>query len=451
MWSLSKGLLGINDFMLKKLEILLTMFVVSMYYFPINFTFLPGPNTKTIMAALGLFVCLIEMLAKKKAVIPASILGLLIMSGLVSLVGFISITYNKTLDVAYATYVISAAVWLSSSFVVCILIKRVHGYIDIVLLVRYLVAVCSYQCLAALLIAFVPSVQLFVDSFVQQGQGLLTEMGRMYGIGASLDTAGTRFSAAIILLTGLFVFEKERVGVAEGGLFIFLFLFIALVGSMIARTTYVGVVLGVLLLMVSGLKFDFNVSFRSIKLFCILVSLMTIVVATAVFLYNTNGKFYEMVRFAFEGFFNLFENGKYDVASNNKLMTMYVWPDNLKTWLIGDGYFSNPRSDINYLGNSTNRGFYMGTDVGYCRFVFYFGIAGISSFAAFLFYSASVCARAIPAWKLAFFFVLIANFIIWFKVATDLFVVFALIICVAVMADSNKNCGAETPQVSTIE
>ena len=40
-----------------------------------------------------------------------------------------------------------------------------------------------------------------------------------------------------------------------------------------------------------------------------------------------------------------------------------VWPEELRTWIIGDGYFANSRYDPNYLGNATDQGFYMGKPV----------------------------------------------------------------------------------------
>ncbi|MNR35976.1 hypothetical protein D3C85_1538570 [compost metagenome] len=44
---------------------------------------------------------------------------------------------------------------------------------------------------------------------------------------------------------------------------------------------------------------------------------------------------------------------------------MYVFPDNLSTWLFGDGRMM--MSDGSY---------YMGSDVGYIRLLFYFGMIG---------------------------------------------------------------------------
>ena len=79
---------------------------------------------------------------------------------------------------------------------------------------------------------------------------------------------------------------------------------------------------------------------------------------------RTNPEFYELTRFAFEGFFSLAEKGEWEVASNEMLKNMIVYPDEFKTWMIGDGYFLNQRYDPNYIGDATEGGFYMGTDIG---------------------------------------------------------------------------------------
>ena len=57
-------------------------------------------------------------------------------------------------------------------------------------------------------------------------------------------------------------------------------------------------------------------------------------------------------RFGFEGFVSLIEKGRWEVDSNETLKSMFVWPDNPKTWTIGDGYFSNPvNTDFYYTGS----------------------------------------------------------------------------------------------------
>ena len=79
--------------------------------------------------------------------------------------------------------------------------------------------------------------------------------------------------------------------------------------------------------------------------------------------------------------------------------------------------------------------FRSGTDIGYLRFIFYFGLIGLISFSFFFIEVAKECARMLPEYKLMLLFILLLGFIIWLKVSTDVFVVFALLFCVGNMQD----------------
>ena len=147
-----------------------------------------------------------------------------------------------------------------------------------------------------------------------------------------------------------------------------------------------------------------------------------------VYLYNTDAAVHDNLRFGFEGFFNWYETGKWETNSNNILKDMVVWPDNTKTWLIGDGYMDNPMTDPYYIGPKY-RGFYMGTDIGYCRFIFYFGLLGLLTFSAYFIYVTKLCIQQSPNYRVLFLLLLILNFIEWVKVSTDIFVVFAPFLC----------------------
>jgi hypothetical protein len=163
----------------------------------------------------------------------------------------------------------------------------------------------------------------------------------------------------------------------------------------------------------------------------ILIVLLIIAVPVCVYFYNTDPRFYKLLRFAFEGFFNLAERGEWSLASNEKLKSMIVFPETLKTWIIGDGYFGNPyNSDPYYVGGYIE-GWYMGTDIGYLRFIFYFGVFGMLSFCAYMLAVGRVCMQRFPHRKMMFLMALALNFIIWFKVSSDLFSLFALFLCVS--------------------
>ena len=104
---------------------------------------------------------------------------------------------------------------------------------------------------------------------------------------------------------------------------------------------------------------------------------------------------------------------------------MYILPDNLKTWLIGDGYIENPTTIDPYYTGEVIKGFYMGTDVGYLRFIFYFGIFGLLTFIAFFIAITKDCMKKFHTQSTLFLLFLAVNLIGWFKVSTDIFLVFA--------------------------
>ena len=162
---------------------------------------------------------------------------------------------------------------------------------------------------------------------------------------------------------------------------------------------------------------------------------MGIGIAICVPLYNTNPQAHKLLRFAFEGFFSLAEEGHWEVSSNEKLKTMVVFPETMHTWIIGDGYFMNARYDENYLGDSTDMGFYMGTDIGYLRFIFYFGILGLIPMIGVIVYSAFVCMRHFPRERLFFLLAMMVGLIVWFKVSTDIFLYLALFLSAAALKD----------------
>ena len=410
---------------------ILTGCVVSMYYFQIIFSFLPSVNTKNIAAAVGLLLMALHIARYGARQLRFDVLGLLMLSGVVSIISLFSVVYNHTSDTVFVSFIVSTLIWLSGAYAVCSMIKWVHNGISFELLGNYLIAVCVFQCIIALLIEYVPEIASFVDTWVIQGQRTIRGMNRLYGIGASLDTAGARFSACIVILAALLVNNaKNRNGMQW--YYITSFVILAIIGNMVARTTLVGIVCAVgYWLMTSGVP---RLKFRSgsNRIWRKVFFLLLVCTPLIGYFYNMNYEFHELLRFGFEGFFNLVENGEWGVRSNTELGTMVVFPDDLDTWIIGDAYFENQNSNLNYLGAAVG-GYYMGTDIGYCRLIFYFGVVGLTAMIIYMAYAARVCARSVSDYRSVFLWILLAGYIVWCKVATDLFLVFAMFICVGRM------------------
>ena len=408
--------------------------MVSFYFFPFEFSFLAGYNTKMIMAVLGLVWWGVNLAKRRTFKADSSLFTLSVVALVVSLVGVTSVIFNNTRDYTYASYIMSMWVWLGGAYFVVEVIRYVHKKMSVELICHYLIAVCVAQCVIAILIDNYPVVKDWVNRFVYTAgfidQAELANKNRLYGIGCALDVAGTRF-AAVLTMIALLIVRHKGTNLYRLYAYMVAFVIIAVIGNMIARTTTVGVILAFICWIICAYPYNFSINGSSCGILKHVMIVSAIVLPIIVFLYNNNPDVRRDIRFAFEGFFSLAEKGEWDVSSNDRLMTMYVFPDNVKTWVIGDGYFDGPSNTDPYYVGPTMTGFYMWTDVGYLRFIFYFGLIGLAAFMFFFVKCGQVCAHKFRNYALLFWLLMLLNFIIWFKVSTDIFVVFALFLCIS--------------------
>lgn len=417
--------------------------IASLYFFPLTLSFVPIANTKLILSVFGLVIFIYDISVRNyrnNCLTDLMVLSLYALG--VSFCGLFSVTLNNTSDYSYAGYIGSMWVWFASAYFVVRLIYNVHGRVDFTLIANYLIAVCCIQCLAAILNDQVPSFKSFVDEYTIQGQDFINSLPgkkRKYGLGALLDTAGVRFSAVLLIIAVLIVSIKPEINKKWIWIYSIAFLFISIEGNIISRTTLVGVGFGLIYLLYFN-KYVRKIITESNQWMKLgLISSVLIISIGIVYLYNTDESFKSDLRFGFEGIFSLFEKGEWDVSSNDRLQSMYVYPDNIKTWIIGDGYFSNPiNTDPYFIGKITG-GYYMGTDVGFLRYIYYFGLIGLIVFGIFFFKCAEICSKYFNSYKSFFYLLVFLNFIIWLKVSTDLFVTFAPFIAAGFFLDKDTN------------
>ena len=422
--------------MWKLIKILLAGIAVSCYFFPFEFTFLPGVNTKMAMAGVGLVLYALDLAKGRAPQINKDGFQIAVIAALVSLCGLASVIINNTNDYTYATYIVSMFVWLGGAYTAVKIVKWLHGYVSVELICNYLIGVCVGQCVLALMIDLIPSVKSTVDKYVLgfdfASVDRLEATGRLYGIGAAVDVAGTRFSAALIMIAFILQNTHQNKMTFHRYVYVISFIVIAVVGNMIARTTTVGLFMAIIYLIIRSDVHALRWDQQNRKIWEALFILLVCVVPILMYLYSNNGNFHNSLRFAFEGFFSIAERGYWETNSNNILKNMIVFPDNIKTWIIGDGYFENPyHTDPYYVGERTG-GFYKGTDIGYLRFIFYFGVLGLSMFVLLFIKIVQTCLCRMMSFKALFVWLLMLNMLIWLKVSTDIFVVFALFLCISI-------------------
>nr|WP_314546160.1 hypothetical protein [uncultured Empedobacter sp.] len=182
---------------------------------------------------------------------------------------------------------------------------------------------------------------------------------RFIGIGwGNFFFGGVICSVALII--NIYILLSAR-GFLKRTLYILIYIFIAITGMYIARVTLVGISLSIAYLL-------YFLSRNNFKLFIkALIYLLLVNVIVIYYLYSNWDTLKSSSAFvhSFELFINFIEIGTFSTSSTDGVKEMLIFPTEFKTIIVGDGKF-----------NIENGMYYMLTDVGYSRLLYYFGIIG---------------------------------------------------------------------------
>lgn len=406
--------------MKKALGILLAFIISWMFFYPLTFRFLPASvNSKMMVAVLGIILYINEIMKDGGVRVNKWTIWQITLASLFSISCLVSITINNTYDMDYVSYVVSMFVWLGAAYGSVQTINRVHGYKTISIISYYIIALCCIQALVSLLFSLYPTIQSAVNSFIVLNSNNVTWESRLYGLGASSDTGGIKFCIGLILIAHQFVNDSKSV---KQRIVLFIcFIIIFLFGNMMSRTTTIGGIIAVCYGVAMNMRGKNVITFKDIRTLFISVMLILLTIPVAKLSFQKSPVIENLARFGFEGFFSYAETGQWSTRSNNNLKDMWsVWPDNPKTWLIGDGRFIDPDDP---------KLFYMHTDVGYARFIFYCGLIGLFLFAFFFFQLCMGLSQKYSRDSMLFWVLLLLEYVIWIKVSTDIFLIFAFLSC----------------------
>ena len=395
--------------------VLLTGLMMSFYFHPTIILALPTYNTKTLLAIWGAVMLVYNTIRTKNYSLSKGLLYSLMIAGAFSFVNYTSLIINKSDDYSYANYPISALIWIMGAYGAISFIRWTHSKVTVELVVRYLAGGAAFHSILSQLIDRNESIKNFITSifFVSSD---MEEMNRLYSFGVGLDSAGVRFAVILILIAGVLTLSK--VVKKNIGLMVFYFLCFAIIsvlGNIISRTTTVGMGLGLLVFALSTGLYKFVIKVGKIKIVRVFGVMLAIGIPTVIYYYNVNASFRDQIEYGFEVFFNLFESGEFQTGSTDELSTMWVWPHDTQTWLIGSGLFLSESSDFTYF-----------SDIGYCRFIFYSGLIGITVFGLYFIYNSVYFAIRYPRYRYIFLLMIVVTFVVWAKVATDIFQLYAL-------------------------
>ena len=395
--------------------VLLTGLMMSFYFHPVFFTAYPFYNTKVMLAVLGGGVLVFNTIRTKDYTLSKGLLNALMIAGVFALVNYISLIINQTEDYSYTSYPVTVLVWVIGAYGAINFIRWTHHKVTIELVVRYLAGVGAFHSILSQLIDKNDAVKDIVTSIFYVSPDM-EEMGRLYSFGVALDPSGVRFAVTLIMIAGVLTLSKVVKKSISLMVFYFLcFVIISVLGNIISRTTTVGMGLGLLIFVLSTGLYKFVIKVGKIKTMRVLGIVLALGIPLTIYFYNTNASFRDQVEYGFEGFFNLFESGDFETGSTDVLATMWVWPQDNKTWIIGSGVFLSKAGDFTYF-----------SDIGYCRFVFYSGLIGLTVFGFSFIYNAVHFSIRYPRYKYIFLLMIVVTFVVWTKVATDIFQLYAL-------------------------
>ncbi|OKZ44354.1 MAG: hypothetical protein BHV68_02965 [Bacteroidales bacterium 43_8] len=277
-------------------------------------------------------------------------------------------------------YVILDLLTLVAVYPVVILFRRLYGEMTFPLVAKFVTNAVLLQNVLSVLMFFSPEINTFLlnlltqsdlnDVFIEGANGF-----RLIGFGSAFFSAGITNSVALILTAVIINFsiltKKQLLW------YILVYLLIFFIGIMMSRTTLVGFVISLVVFCYKSKIWELKITSRMrVILKSIIFSCLFVFFVLTTLPSTYTNKLDMIVHFGFEFAYNYFESGKLETKSSNGLLKMFdKVPDNLKTWLIGDGLYRNPMNpEMEYYKN---------TDVGFLRIIHCVGIIGLLYFILF--------------------------------------------------------------------
>lgn len=241
------------------------------------------------------------------------------------------------------------------------------------LIIKLLIGAVMLQCVLSVLVFILPPFREFIFYLVPMNE--MNEYAvnfnihptenvlfRLIPVGYDFWGNGTCLAVIIFLLAILVNSEKSR------NVFIYLLIilvFITAIGAGVSRTTLIGLPFFLAYLLMS--KGNRNNKKYMYSVF--LISIPIILFAYTWFI-ESNPLFEDVFERAFSVFYIFKESG--EMQSVESMIGLAVIPTEAKTWILGDGFMSDPLQP--------GIGFYKGVDIGIWRVIWGVGLIGLFIF-----------------------------------------------------------------------
>nr|WP_306446433.1 hypothetical protein [Odoribacter splanchnicus] len=348
---------------LQCLKVVVAFLALFAYFYPIAFKNIPFDTGVILYVVSFLYFIMHYLRHLDKRFFSVYIWALVLL-----IVGVLSTTvFNDAFDFGIFRVIISIILYSFAAFLVVDLIYKASASFSFYTILEWIIYVAFIQAILSLIIFFTPALkEVYLDIIKRQNElaeyvAIRESSFRLMAV-AKIQYANMAVMYGIALLGGVTLpFSKESKLYKHKLLYFTSLIVISVAGILTARTFFL-ILIGVLLYL-WYLLWKKN---GLISIFKVLLTILTIL--TLFFLSMSllkDSEYISTYNWAFEWYFSLRENGTFETTSTNTLKSMFIFPDNIKTWLLGDGRL-----------NAANGGFYKNTDVGYFRNLFYWGIIG---------------------------------------------------------------------------
>ena len=356
------------------LKFIICVLLTYQQLFSLDFIFLPI-RTRMIMAILGTLMLIRD---RKSFVIPRSYSKLFSrFVGTVSflfLIALVSCLINAAYDPFFLKFPIVLFISFASAYcyikwIACIMKEIITKE----LLIKLLIGAALFQCILSVLVFILPPFREFIFYLVPMNE--MNEYAvnfnihpteevlfRMIPVGYDFWGNGTCLAVIVFLLAILVNKENSR---RNSSIMLIILVFISAIGAGVSRTTLMGVPFFILYLLMS--KGDKKNKRYLLSIF--IISIPLLLFAYSWFL-ESNPIFESIFERAFSVFYIFKETG--EMQSVESMVGQAVIPFELKTWVIGDGYMSDP--------SQPGIGFYKGVDIGIWRVIWGVGLIGLFIF-----------------------------------------------------------------------
>lgn len=314
----------------------------------------------------------------------------------VAIVAFLSIVGNHSSDFYFIKWAIINALYFFGAYFLFQLLKHSFRNFTVGRLVDLLVLCAVVQLSLALVMYFSPEVKNILQPLIHESEIAKEAMERaatrMIGFGTHFFLSGTVHAFILIMIA--FRLTLRKVSLFKSVVMMLSFIFIAVVGSIMARTTLVGVLFAIVIVLLRR---------RGKKYFIsgLVLSTIIISVASVYFIDLIGDDMEQLFNFGFEAFVKFQDTGSFSTSSTDGMLRLYKFPSIWETWLWGDARYE------------AGIGYYMNTDIGFCRLIFYFGVIGLITYMYFEYY---ILKKIFPPrkygniiWSVLFCFVLVIN------------------------------------------